>query len=96
MLIGLLTITQKKSFQPVRLAASQMLQQPFSHTNYGQRAQTETIFIGDMGTDIQAGKNAGVRTIAVSSGLMSREKLEMEHPDYLVTSILNLKDLFGI
>lgn len=42
------------------------------------------LFVGDMASDIQAGKAAGVRTIAYGSGLVDPSKLEAENPDILV------------
>jgi HAD superfamily hydrolase (TIGR01662 family) len=56
----------------------------------------QTIFIGDMPTDIQAGKAAGVRTVAVSSGLSGRVRLESEKPTYIVENIQELTQLFSV
>ncbi len=48
-------------------------------------ASGETTFmIGDMVGDIRAGKQAGVRTVAVTWGFQARELLVRETPDYLV------------
>jgi HAD superfamily hydrolase (TIGR01509 family) len=41
----------------------------------------ETVYIGDMEDDIMAGKNAGVKTMAVSWGWHSVEKLKRCNPD---------------
>jgi HAD superfamily hydrolase (TIGR01662 family) len=56
----------------------------------------EAIFIGDMTTDIQAGKAAGVTTISFTSGLAEKEKLLEEKPDYLVESTDELKVLLDL
>lgn len=53
----------------------------------------QTLFIGDMPTDILAGKRAGIRTIAVASGLSTREKLEHEKPTQIVSDIPSLSHL---
>ncbi|WP_457559254.1 HAD family hydrolase [Candidatus Harpocratesius sp.] len=55
-----------------------------------------TLFIGDMVSDIDAGKNAQIRTIAVASGILAREKLEAAQPYALVSNIRELIDLFGL
>jgi pyrophosphatase PpaX len=56
----------------------------------------QALFIGDMATDIQAGKNAKIRTIAVASGLTVKEKLQSENPFYLINNIQELKQLFAV
>lgn len=43
--------------------------------------------VGDSIVDIQAGKSAGAKTIAVLSGLFSREELEAEKPDLIIENI---------
>ncbi len=52
------------------------------------------VYVGDMLTDIQAGKAAGVKTMAVSSGLVSGEKLKAENPQYFVEDPAKLYDAF--
>ena len=44
----------------------------------------ETVFVGDMEVDVIAGKAAGVKTIAVTYGWHSRERLEKLKPDVIV------------
>jgi len=48
--------------------------------------------VGDSIVDIQAGKAAGAKTIAVLSGLFSREELEKENPDLIINNINLLPD----
>lgn len=49
--------------------------------------------VGDAIVDIQAGKSAGAKTIAVLSGLFSREELEKQKPDLIIKDINSLPDL---
>ena len=44
----------------------------------------ETAMVGDAVSDIRAGKEAGVRTVAVSWGFQDRELLLREAPDILI------------
>ena len=44
----------------------------------------DTYFIGDSEVDVLTGKNAGMRTIAVSWGFRDRSVLEKEKPDIIV------------
>jgi phosphoglycolate phosphatase len=44
----------------------------------------ETAMIGDTVGDIRAGKQAGVKTVAVGWGYQSRERLLLESPDHFV------------
>jgi HAD superfamily hydrolase (TIGR01549 family) len=53
----------------------------------------ECVYVGDMIEDIEAGKKAGVKTIAVLSGVHSPEKLEKEKPDYIFKSVLDIKKI---
>lgn len=57
---------------------------------------TEAIFIGDMTTDIEAGKAANVKMICVASGLAQKETLLEHQPDILVDSTEQLIKLFNI
>ena len=56
---------------------------------------SEVIFIGDMTTDIIAGKSAKVKMICVASGLAKRESLLEYNPDILVDNTQDLIDLFN-
>lgn len=48
-------------------------------------------FVGDTGNDIQTGKKLGVRTVAVLSGFLSREKLSEYSPDRIEDNVLKIK-----
>ena len=48
--------------------------------------------VGDSIVDIQAGKSAGAKTIAVLSGLFNREELEKQKPDLIIKDINSLPD----
>lgn len=53
----------------------------------------EFIMIGDMPSDIQAGRGAGVWTIGVASGVSKKEILAEFKPDLLIDSLDDLKRL---
>lgn len=48
--------------------------------------------VGDSVVDIRAGKNAGVKTVAVLSGIFTREELEKEKPDLILKNVGKLAD----
>jgi len=48
--------------------------------------------VGDAIVDIQAGKSAGAKTIAVLSGLFTREELSKQKPDLIIKDINALPD----
>jgi phosphoglycolate phosphatase len=52
-----------------------------------------SLFIGDTETDIQAGKNLGIKTIAVLNGIRSEEILRETNPDKIIREIGELNDL---
>jgi 4-nitrophenyl phosphatase len=54
--------------------------------------------IGDrLDTDIQAGINAGLKTILVMTGVETKESLELSHvnPDFVFETLKDLKDFIG-
>ncbi|MFX1570385.1 MAG: HAD family hydrolase [Promethearchaeota archaeon] len=57
---------------------------------------SDVIFIGDMTTDVDAGKAAKVKMICVASGLAQKKNLLEHNPDILVDNTENLIKLFNI
>lgn len=51
----------------------------------------ETIFIGDSNHEIEAGRNAGVSTGAVTWGFSTEARLSAVKPDYLIRDLVDLK-----
>ena len=47
----------------------------------------ECIFVGDSRVDVIAGKKAGVKTVAVHTGVASKELLAEEGPDYVLADL---------
>ncbi len=50
----------------------------------------ECLYVGDLPSDIRAGRRAGVRTAAVLTGLSSRKTLEKEKPDFIFEDLKEL------
>ena len=50
----------------------------------------DCVIVGDSVVDLKAGKSAGAQTVAVLSGLYSREELARENPDLIVKDISEL------
>jgi len=61
---------------------------------YGNLDRTSSIIIGDTETDILAGKNLGIKTIAVfgNGGMRSKAFLKKYKPDILIKDLTKLKD----
>jgi phosphoglycolate phosphatase-like HAD superfamily hydrolase len=55
--------------------------------------KNETVFIGDTNHEIEVGKGAGIKTIAVTWGFSTEENLKAENPDYLVHNIKELEEI---
>jgi HAD superfamily hydrolase (TIGR01549 family) len=53
---------------------------------------SETMMVGDTELDIQCGKNAGAITCAVSYGYRTKIQLEENDPDFIIDSIIELKE----
>jgi len=75
-----LDVKKPKPFPDALLLAAKKLQTPIN----------ECAVLGDSIIDIQAGKSAGAKTIAVLSGLFSREELEKQKPDLIIRDINSL------
>ena len=54
----------------------------------------EVIYVGDEDRDIIAAKKAKIKTIAVTWGFNSKERLSRENPDYLVDSPMQILEVF--
>jgi len=50
----------------------------------------DTLIVGDTDSDVQAGKNAGISTCAVTYGSLSAEELASHSPDFIVRSFPEL------
>ncbi len=55
--------------------------------------KSDAVMVGDGTADIAAGKAAGVLTCAVTYGYRKREELEAAKPNFIIKSILELKNL---
>ena len=53
----------------------------------------ETMFVGDMVHDINAGKKAGVKTAAILTGYDSKEKLEKANPLFILNTLEDIKKI---
>jgi phosphoglycolate phosphatase len=53
----------------------------------------EVIIIGDSPEEIEVGKAAGIKTVAITGGYYSTARLKASKPDFLIS---NLKELIGI
>lgn len=53
---------------------------------------TNDIFVGDTGEDISAAKELGLRSIAVTSGILSHEILKEYNPDFICESVGNIHE----
>ncbi|MBK8521169.1 MAG: HAD hydrolase-like protein [Chitinophagaceae bacterium] len=48
-------------------------------------------FVGDTGKDVQTGKSLGIKTAAVLSGFLNKEKLREYEPDIIIDTILEFE-----
>jgi len=60
--------------------------------NYMNVQTCECLVVGDSVADIRAGKRAKIATVAVLSGIFSRQELESEKPDLILESVVQLPD----
>ena len=55
----------------------------------------ETVFIGDTNHEVESGRQAGIKTIAVTWGFFTEERLKAVNPDYLVHNIKELEKILS-
>ena len=53
-------------------------------------APEETVFVGDSAIDIETGKNAGVKTVAVTYGFGKQDEIEKSQPDFILADLEEL------
>jgi len=53
---------------------------------------SECAVVGDSVADVRTGRNVGAKTVAVLSGIFTREELEMEKPNLIIKNINELPD----
>lgn len=52
----------------------------------------ETVFVGDSNCEIEVGKKVGIKTCAVTWGLICGERLRDMNPDYFATNVRELEE----
>jgi HAD superfamily hydrolase (TIGR01509 family) len=55
----------------------------------------ECVYVGDLPSDMLAGKRAHVKTVGILTGLSSEDRLERETPDWIVGTLDQLVELFS-
>jgi phosphoglycolate phosphatase len=55
---------------------------------------SKTAIVGDSKNDILAGKNAGIKTIAVTHGYNFGEDIKKYNPDIIINTLKELKEIF--
>lgn len=51
----------------------------------------EAVLVGDSATDVETGRNAGVKTITVTYGFGSRREIENARPDFIIDDLEELR-----
>jgi thymidine kinase len=59
----------------------------------GENAKS-AVYIGDTAIDVLAGKNAGMKTIAITAGFGLLEKLKESNPDHIIDDLKELETIF--
>lgn len=57
------------------------------------KSPEEALMVGDSATDVKSGRNAGVRTVAVTYGIGNTDEMMAENPEYTIDSFEKLKDV---
>lgn len=75
-------LAHKPSPEPLLLVCNSMNVKP-----------ENTIMVGDTEMDIQCGKNANSKTLGVTYGYRSKEFIENQKPDAIVSSLIEIKNI---
>jgi len=54
---------------------------------------SKAIMVGDSEPDIISAKNAGIKSVALTSGYRSKNQLEKLNPDFIIDDIIDLKSI---
>jgi len=54
---------------------------------------SEALFVGDSPVDIEAGRNAGIRTVAIPTGYHSKEMLKDAGAEEVIENLMELKEI---
>ena len=55
----------------------------------------ETLYVGDMTVDVATARAAGLPVAVVPEGSSTREELEAERPDFVLSTLAEVLGLFG-
>jgi phosphoglycolate phosphatase len=58
-------------------------------------APSACVMVGDTEFDVEAGRRAGMRTVAITHGMASRAELERARPDHMIDSFAQLVELLA-
>jgi phosphoglycolate phosphatase-like HAD superfamily hydrolase len=58
-------------------------------------SRENTVLIGDSRIDVETGKNAGILTCGFLGGLRPPEEVREAEPDFVISNLLELKELFS-
>ena len=58
-----------------------------ARNNFSFKSNNNVLLIGDAPQDMKAGKEAGIKTIGVTTGIYSREQLKDAGADFIVSSL---------
>jgi len=97
--VGLLKFFQVGGFGEISEIREKLLKHVIRETerNFEVKIYKKDIFyIGDAPLDIECGRNVGVRTIAVATGIHTKEELMKYKPDYLFEDFSDLKRMMDI
>ncbi|MCM8757522.1 MAG: HAD-IA family hydrolase, partial [Candidatus Omnitrophica bacterium] len=53
----------------------------------------EVLYVGDMVIDVEAGRRANIKTVALTTGSDTKEKLVLKKPFRIISKIIQLKDI---
>ena len=67
---------------------------PINRTReYLKACSRNSLMIGDMAVDIEAGRKAGIKTCGVTYGIGKEEEIRKASPDFIINDIAELKDI---
>lgn len=75
------------------LVTSQKMSKVHLIESMGLTLSSDDVLVGDTGTDINAGKTLGIRTVAVTSGVLSKSTLKAYKPDHIAEDVGRIPDL---
>lgn len=66
-----------------------------SHIKSADLKKSEVLIIGDTIEEMQIGRGAGIKTVAITGGFLTEKRLKTAKPNFIIHNLIGLKGIIG-